>query len=420
MNNIDETLYNSNEQQLPPIPQVPATPEALEKSNKSAAGIAAAVAGSMAVGGLGAWGLYEYLNHQSAEISGDDVANVADSVHDADLNAPEPVIAQNEVHVHHVVQPAEEPAQRIEYVQLVETEVNGQKVIVGMQYDAHGHRVMLIDADHDGQFDLRAIDVNDDGNFAQVVDLHENGEAPMMVADFQHQLEVNGIEPIYAYRPGDNGDNTIDENPSVELAEMHHIQGEDGSEMNVALVRVGNKDVYLLDADNDGNFEHIASDMNENGRVDDGEFDRLDETMSIAEVRSLPHADGYQEDPSLAYTGYDNDEAVVDGEPVDSLDGDVADGDYNNHGYNADEGDAIDVALVPDENNDVEIVDTLDDDVEITDNTDADTGSWPEDEQPADSWPEDEQPADSWPEEENPADSGSDDFGTMGDEGIIC
>lgn len=395
MNMNDETLFSTiNEPQMPQFENNQYAenemPEEQVNNKKNAAGIAAAVAGSVAVGGLGAWGLYSYLNHGNSE---EQIANLHDTAQNE--TEPEPVLAANTVnHVTHIetVEPKiSAPVNEVEYVQLIETEVDGQTVIVGMQYDAKGHRVLLIDADHDGQFDIRAVDVNDDGEFAQIVDLHEDGSEPMMVADFQQHLEDNGIEPMYTWNPDDDIDSgSISGN--LELAGMNQITDDDGNIINVATVRVAGQDVMLIDPDNDGQFEYVAADLNHNGHFEDNEFDELDQPIALNDVQQLPHSDDFTGEYIVddGYAAYDDvatdDSLLYASDDIDS-DGEVIDAD------SVDGNDDVIVVESEDYNADVIEVSEPDDEMPAFDSVDDSMG---------------------YVEPE----SSSDDFGTMGDEGI--
>lgn len=436
-NNFDATLYqNMDENNNGYAPQDGAlTPvdneypgAAEENKGSKAAGIAAAVAGSVAVGGLGAWGLYSYLHKGESVAENSDGTDTANQGGETETT-PEPVVASttvnNVTHVHHVVQ---EPAHEVEYVQLAETMIDGQPMIVGMMYDEKGHAVMLIDADHDGQFDIRATDVNDDGNFAQITDLHDTGET-VMVAQFENNLVANGIEPNYSY---------INDEPAtgehgIELTGMTTMYDEEGNPVNVAGVRVDGQNVVLIDADNDGQYEYIAADMNGNGQLDTNELERLDEPIPVNDVAQFPHSEDFVDDSQLAYDEYDG---TKDMEGVDEvLDDSLTDSEDDTPDYvnlndedDSDDSvvDAIDEDNVAQNDEILDAEDTTDDIYDVSANaddvyTEPDTYDVAYNEE-TESWPEPEtdtmEETESWPEPET--DTYADDFGSMGDEGINC
>lgn len=205
-------------------------------------------------------------------------------------------------------------------VQLAETELNGEQVIVGMLYDADGNRVLLIDQDRDGIFDIRATDVNGDSSFSEVTQL-EQGMNAVHVGEFQRELENNGIQPMYSYNDnnGTNGNETeTGGSNEIELAGIEVLQSEDGSEMTVATMRMGRQEVMLVDADNDGVYEYTVRDLNHDGTIDNNEIQRLEQPIGSGQVYSLPTSDDFQ-DPDGIYAQNAVPTGGTEPEPIDII-----------------------------------------------------------------------------------------------------
>lgn len=61
--------------------------------------------------------------------------------------------------------------------------------------------------------------------------------------------------------------------PEVEVLAYDRITNEDGSQMDLAVVNVGGNEVGVLDADLDGEADVLVSDINQNGVIEDGEYE---------------------------------------------------------------------------------------------------------------------------------------------------
>lgn len=409
-NNVNDMSYETTN--MPPVPNEEEA--AAEKGNNGmrALGVAGAIVGSMGIGSAAAWGLYRAFNHQSdtAEAEAADDVVVAEHVPGAQV--------VTETHIYHQAPPAHvEPQSQEEYVQLIETEVDGQPVIVGLMYDEHGHRVMLIDADHDGQFDIRATDVDNSGDFAHIDNLHTNGEHTISVAQFEHNLEEAGIEPLYSYKNDDNHEQgDMPSNSELELTGIHQITDDEGNVMNVATVRMGERELMLVDPDNTGTFRYAVADANGNGSIDDNEVVPLENPIAMSDVTSLPHSDDYVNNASLDEPGEFGDDIYALDETYDSDDKDVIDAedddsaedseitDYDDYVNNADEdysGGVVDAIDEPSDSADVYDVseDTADAGYEAPETYEA---------------PYDPEPADYEAPDMDYADTSSDDYSSMG------
>ena len=338
----DETLYQASEQNSmatpPPFP--PMDPQSAKGKSKAPI-IAGSIAGAVGVSSLAAWGIYEYLNRHSEPASADDVANVASHVDNADLS-PDPVIVNNNVtYVHHVQRSAARPVENVnarpvagatENVQLIEYEVDGERVIVGMQYDGMGHRVLLVDYDRDGVFDQRVCDINDNGRWEQVTDLTTTGE-PLLVENFELDIRNNGITPNYSYINNvDNGGNiaqsddngTADGDDSVLLSGFERITDDNGNTMDVARLQVNGRNVILVDNDGDGRYDYIGSDLNNDGQIDTNEMERTTGEITTRGVAQFDHTPDFTDPNNLAQEydkvsqedNPDEDEPIVDGLPA--------------------------------------------------------------------------------------------------------
>lgn len=61
--------------------------------------------------------------------------------------------------------------------------------------------------------------------------------------------------------------------PEVEVLAYDRITNEDGSQMDLAVVNVGGNEVGVLDADLDGEADVLICDVNQNGMIEDGEYE---------------------------------------------------------------------------------------------------------------------------------------------------
>lgn len=76
-------------------------------------------------------------------------------------------------------------------------------------------------------------------------------------------------EPTPEPEPGP----TPEPQPEVEVVAYDRITNEDGSQMDLAVVNVDGNEVGVLDADLDGEADILICDVNQNGMIEDGEYE---------------------------------------------------------------------------------------------------------------------------------------------------
>lgn len=99
---------------------------------------------------------------------------------------------------------------------------------------------------------------NSETNQAEITDNQQIGEETIEVVD---SVPNNANNPIAETR----------NEPTVEMVGYERATTDDGSQIDIAVVRIDGHEVGLIDADMDGRVDFIASDLNGNGQMDEGE-----------------------------------------------------------------------------------------------------------------------------------------------------
>lgn len=334
MNQDDNFYPNDANAAYPPVPN-PEYPQPEDNGDNNNAAKVAIALGAAGLSALAAWGIYEYMS-KGAEEMGEQLGQIgaaaADAMPDENLaaaNVQPTTTVVNEVHhvrhVHPHHHPHFEPGEDDplagtyydmgdEYFRIMETTVNGRPVIAALGYDAQGHRVVLLDTDHDGVFDDRYVDVHDDGSWAAHMDFHEQATEPPTAVMVQDNIEANGYDASLAYvneadgKDGDDGNdaqqgNDVQQGDQLEVARVGYITDADGNIYEAATVRYGRQEIQLVDTDGDGKYDFMGRDLNHDGSFDESEVQRLEEPIDATVIYDMPPTEDF-EDPDGIVSGY--------------------------------------------------------------------------------------------------------------------
>lgn len=319
--NQDNNFYpNDANAAYPPVPN-PEYQQAEDNSDNNGAKVAIAL-GAAGLSALAAWGIYEYISNGAEDMSeqfSQIGAAAADAIPDANLAAnnvqPTTTVVNDVHHVHHHVHPHHGPHFHPgdnyydtddNYFRIMETSIEGEPAIAALGYDRQGHRVVLLDTDHDGVFDERYVDVHDDGTWAAHMDFHEQATEPPTAAMVQDNIEANGYDASFAYQDeqeGKDSSENVRQGDQLEVARVGYITDADGNIMEAATVRYGRQEIQLVDTDGDGKYDYMGRDLNHDGVFDESEVQRIEEPIDASIVYNMPPTEDF-EDPDGIVEGY--------------------------------------------------------------------------------------------------------------------
>lgn len=99
---------------------------------------------------------------------------------------------------------------------------------------------------------------NSEATQTEIADNQQIGEETIEVVD---SVPNNANDPIVETR----------NEPEVEMVGYERATNDDGSQIDIAVVKIDGQEVGFIDADMDGRADFIASDLNGNGQMDEGE-----------------------------------------------------------------------------------------------------------------------------------------------------
>lgn len=99
---------------------------------------------------------------------------------------------------------------------------------------------------------------NSEANQTEIIDNQQIGEETVEVVD---SVPNAANTPIAETR----------NEPDVEMVGYERATNDDGSQIDIAVVKIDGQEVGFIDADMDGRADFIASDLNGNGQMDEGE-----------------------------------------------------------------------------------------------------------------------------------------------------
>ena len=345
-------------------------------------GIAAAVVGSMLMGGGVAYAISRIW---PTEENGSALSNTSEPV-EAEQEQVVTVVEDHVVIEHRTASkpstpsPAPHDVDKVEFVGTHVEQIDGEQYVVG-EMRINGETVYMVDTDHDGVFDRAGCDSNHNNimDSNEVISLPTEGPDAVTVAQFQ----IASGEPVHDLLAGNDpkieDPNETPAEDGIELLGIHETYDEDGNPITIAGVRVDGIEVAMIDVDNDGVFDLIAHDIDGDGNISESEISMMQEPVTVSEVAELPHADDYSDD-------FDNGNVVVDDSGIDAT--------YDDGGM---------VSVSEDfDDSEVEVA-TDDDEAAVTESDDAMECNMPID--------------DGYEEPEEPM---VDDFGVMDGDGVHC
>ncbi|MBP3762491.1 MAG: hypothetical protein J6I49_01270 [Bacteroidales bacterium] len=119
-----------------------------------------------------------------------------------------------------------------------------------------------------------------------LVDTDRDGTADYLVYDVNHNHAIDNNDEVSDIRgeniamPNAQGSSQED---SVEVIDVKTVETEDGSQMNVATLRIEDNHLQMYDVDQDGYADFLAVDDNHNMIIDEGDrlYDVRDEHMAM-------------------------------------------------------------------------------------------------------------------------------------------
>lgn len=317
-----------------------------QKNNDAARNAALAAAG--VVGAAGAGGAAGY----AATMLNDDEVEVEEVVAEEPVVEPEPVPEPEPVVVERVVVrevPVEvEEEETTSSLDLDEAEVSvlsvGQTDNGGYyaQAEVNGHEAVFVDVDGDAMVDALGVDLNDNQQLEEE-EIFDVSDRNIGMTDLAMAVEVEpepepipvvnpepGPEPEPEPVPGPTPTPTPDElDPSlVEVEEVVTDVDMEGHQVNMASVSYNGHAGMAVDADQDGDAEMLAVDMNDNQHFEDEEYYTAGEGVLMMEenggMTPEPEPEPLPEpmpEPEPEY--YDDPTAGTDGLPDYTNDGNV-------------------------------------------------------------------------------------------------
>ena len=100
-------------------------------------------------------------------------------------------------------------------------------------------------------------------------------------------------EPTPEPDPRPEPEPTPDPDPEIEVVSYETVANEDGSQIDVAVVNAQGQTVMIADVDQNGFADVMASDLNNNGQLDDGEIvDISDQNIAMQPLQEAANMGG--------------------------------------------------------------------------------------------------------------------------------
>ena len=100
-------------------------------------------------------------------------------------------------------------------------------------------------------------------------------------------------EPTPEPDPRPEPEPTPDPDPEIEVVSYETVANEDGSQIDVAVVNAQGQTVMIADVDQNGFADVMASDLNNNGQLDDGEIvDISDQNIAMQPLQEATNMGG--------------------------------------------------------------------------------------------------------------------------------
>lgn len=311
-----------------------------QKNNDAARNAALAAAGVVGAAGAGGAAGYAATMLNDDEVEVEEVVVEEPVVEPAPVEEPEPEVVERvvvrevpvEVEEEETASGLELDEAEVSVLSVGETDNGGYYA----QAEVNGHEAVFVDVDGDAMVDALGVDLNDNQQLEEN-EIFDVSDRNIGMTDLALAVDANQqpepvptpvVDPITPPEPTPTPTPTPDElDPSLVVVEEVATDVDmEGHQVNMANISYNGHAGMAVDADQDGDAEMLAIDMNDNQQFEDNEFYTADEGVLMMEENGgmTPEPEPLPEpmpEPEPEY--YDDPTAGADGLPDYTNDGDV-------------------------------------------------------------------------------------------------